>query len=181
MTENTKAAELRAEAAAHHAAALESFERCDTDGFLSQWASGLTGSVKMLQADIEDKGGVWEFQALFDLDGNLVAAREVRGTYGWAWGLIDPANPRGRFLGWFNPSKARTPEKRRAANAKKGYYLGWVLAPAVAEIMGGGTGLSGAASCYAGVRRTDGGYSADVTITDNGVDINDHEDPDSDE
>jgi hypothetical protein len=55
-----------------------------------------------------------------------------------------------------------------AANERKGYRLGWVLAPAVAEIMGSGTGLSGAASAYVGYRRTDGGFSRNVEIVSDG-------------
>ena len=35
------AAQLREAAAADRQAAYDSFERCDTDGFMSQWASGL--------------------------------------------------------------------------------------------------------------------------------------------
>jgi hypothetical protein len=170
MTENTAAA-LRTQASEQFAAAEESFERCDTDGFLSQWASSITGRKLMLQAEIEERGGKAEFVALFDLEGALVPAKMIETRYGWSWALLDPKNPRGRFLGFFNPSKASTPEKRRAANAKKGFYLGTVLAPAKAEIMGGGTGLAGAASCYVGARRTDGGFSADVDIIDNGIEV----------
>jgi hypothetical protein len=56
------------------------------------------------------------------------------------------------------------------AVAKKGYRLGWVMARAKAGIKGGGgRGLSGATSCYAGTIRLDGGFDPDAEITDDGT------------
>lgn len=145
-----------------------SFERCDTDGFVSQWASGVNASKYSLQAEIEEKGG-WELQAVFDLAGNLIAAKEIETIHGWTWAILESDDPQSRFKGWFNPSKASTPEKRRANNAKKGYYLGRIKSKNVkAELGGSGKGLSGALSVHAYVRRTDGGFSRDVEIIDNG-------------
>ena len=158
------AAELRTAAADRDQAADASFERSDTDGFLSQWASGITARLYRAQADIADAGGVAEFPALFDTAGNLVAAKLIETKFGMAWGLLPSDDPRGRFTGFFNPSKARTAAKRQAADARKGYQVGRVLAPAKAEVMGSGTGLAGAASCYVGTRRTDGGFSREVEI-----------------
>src|SRR6476661_6496069 len=101
--------EHRAAAQAADQAAYDSFERCDTDGFLSQWASGLNAQKHRLQAEIEDNGGKWEFPALFDLDGNLVPAKLISTRYGMSWALLDPANPEGSFLGFFNDSQALAP------------------------------------------------------------------------
>lgn len=165
MTETMQTAEaLREQAVRFDREAAESFERCDTDGFLSQWASGISARKARLEADIVEAGGKAEFPALFDADGNLVAARLVDTLYGLSWCLIDETNPHGPALGWFNSSKHRDNAKRIAANVRKGYRLGRVMAPARAEIGGSGKGLAGAASCYVYARRMDGGFSYDVEI-----------------
>jgi len=104
---NKTAAELRSEAERHDRNAEESFERCDTDGFLSQWASGLTASKKRLQADIEDNGGLAEFLTLFDLDGRWVPCKMIRTQYGTRWALLDPVT--GKFTGEF---RACVPKRR---------------------------------------------------------------------
>jgi hypothetical protein len=162
MTET--AAQLRAKAIDADRAAADSFERSDTDGFLSQWASGITARLCRAKADLADADGRAEFPALFDTAGNLVAAKLVETRYGMAWGLLPDDNPSGRFTGWFSPSKAENPQRRKAADAAKGYQVGRVRAPAKAVIAGSGTGLSGAASAYVAVLRADGGFSRDVEI-----------------
>ena len=162
MTETASA--LREQAARQDRAAAESFDRCDTDGFLSQWASGLTAQKLRLEAEIVENGGKAEFPALFDADGNLVPAKLVDTRYGLAWCLIDENNVHGPALGWFHSSKHRDDAKRIAANLRKGFRLGRVMAPARADIGGSGKGLAGAASCYAYVRRTDGGFSRTVDV-----------------
>jgi hypothetical protein len=158
------AAELRLQAAAAERAAADSFERSDTDGFVSQWASSLTARLKRTQADLAEAGGVSSFRALFDTDGNLVAAKWVETRFGYAWGLLPTDDPRGRFTGWFHPSEARSAARRKAADARKGYQVGRVLAPAKAELKGTGTGMAGATSVQVVVRRTDGGFSRDAEI-----------------
>ena len=72
-----KADELRSEAAKREQSAADSFDRCDTDGFLSQWASGLTARELRLQAEIEEADGLAEFRGLFDKDGNRIKAKLV--------------------------------------------------------------------------------------------------------
>jgi hypothetical protein len=140
----TKTAEqYRAEAAAHEQERAASFERCDTDGFVSQWASGVSADKARLAAEVAEAGGVWEFEAIFDLEGNHVPAKEIKTQYGWSWMLLDGE---GQRTGWFNPSQARNPATARANNAKKGFYLGTVKFAATVVLGGGGTGLSGALS-----------------------------------
>jgi hypothetical protein len=138
----------------------ESFERCDTDGFLSQQANDTMARVYELAADLIDNGERAMFLALFDTDGDQVPAKRIKTRYGMSWGLINPDDPNGRFLGWFNPSKAGKPGAARLADAKKGYYVGYVLAPAKADVSSSGRGAIAV--------RTDGGYSADAEIVDNG-------------
>jgi hypothetical protein len=157
-------AELRASAAAHRTEAADSFERCDTDGFATQAAHGIMARENELQAEITEAGGLWEFPALFDLDGNLVPAKLIDGQYGSCWALLDPANPEGRFLGFVNRSWASKAATRNRNMAKKGYTEGTVRAPAKAELGGGGKGMAGMMSVTAYARRLDGGFSADAEV-----------------
>lgn len=134
---------LREQAKESRRRAYESFVNCDTDGFLSQWASNITADELEMTADLIEAGKVHEFTALFDsVTGDLIPdAREVETRFGWAW--LHKVDGRSQ---WFNPSKAKDPEVRRRNNAKKGYYLGRVLAKARVKIIASGTGLSGAAT-----------------------------------
>lgn len=159
--------ELRAEAKQHDRDAYESFERCDTDGFLSQWASGIMAREKQMRADLMEAGGYAEFPALFTTDGRLIPnAREVETRYGWAWVYNTESGPV-----WFNPSKARDDDKARANNAKKGYYIGRVTAQAYVKIVASGTGLSGAASARPAVLPViENGQMIIRDIVDNGKD-----------
>lgn len=160
------AAELRASATAHASKAQESYERSDTDGALTQWAHGLFSSRDQLQAEILDNGGTCEYQALFDLDGNLVAAKRVDTRYGSSWAILASDDPNSRIVAWFNESKAKNEATRLRNNAKKGYYIGAVRAPARAEVWGNNVIAE----------RLDGDFSRDVTIIDNG-----HEQPEAPE
>lgn len=156
--------EYREKAAEADRAAAESFDRCDTDGFLSQWANTITAQQHRLNADIVEQGGRSAFPALFDLDGNLVAAKFIPTRYGTAWGLLASDDPDAAITGWVNRSKAQDPARRAATLAQKGYTEGTVLAFARAKVCGSGTGLAGAANAYVAAVRTDGGFSRDVEI-----------------
>jgi hypothetical protein len=158
------AAASEAKAAAHDQAAAESFARCDTDGFVSQWAHSVLGQEARLQAEIDRNGGRHEFPALFDLDGNLVAAKLIDGQYGMVWGVFASDDLTGRVIAWVAPSYAAKAATRNRNMAKKGYTEGRVLAPAKAELGGGGSGLAGAMNVRAVARRTDGGFSRDVEV-----------------
>jgi hypothetical protein len=156
----TTAAEHRAAAAAFTYAKGESIERSDADGALSQWAYGLNAAEHDLAARIAEQGGTWELDGLFDLDGNLVPAKEIETRFGYSWMLLDE---RGRCAGYFNESKAKDKARRVAANAKKGYYVGRVRVPVYAALAGGNI-----ACVMPIVRRKDDGFSADAEIVDNG-------------
>lgn len=137
----TTATEFRAEAAAHAAEAAASFERCDTDGFVSQWSSGLAASAASLNAAIVERGGWSEFPALFNLTGEFVPAKRIEGTYGPRWLVLDAdGKSTGVFLTYF--------PKRRATLADKGYTEGWVKRPSKADYWAppGARGLAGATS-----------------------------------
>ena len=151
------ASNLREEADQHRAERLRSQRDSDTDGFLSQWASGLTAQLKDHEADIQDNGGVWEFPALFDLDGNRVRAKLTTRTpfvgYGKeeVWKFFE-ADDRPAFR---YPIKAFT--ARASTMEKKGFREGTETVEAEAFMNGSGSGLSG--SAWGSTRRIgDNGY-----------------------
>ena len=153
MTETPET--LRATAAAHEAEAAASFERSDTDGFLSQWASGLSAEKARVRADLMERGGNAEFLALFDLDGNHVTARRIEGRFGPQWYV--PGNPKGTRYLPYHPV-------RRTTLAKRGYVEGFVLRPARVELVGSGYGLAGAASVRVAITEADEPYDAPVAV-----------------
>lgn len=171
MTQTTKTAEeLRAEAADLDRQARESFERCDTDGFLSQWADGLMARLRRTEADLVEAGNVSEFWGLYRrADGVRVRAKHVtfrsKFHYGtedcWSFRDENDRTVKGSKLlriNWENPNGVRT-------NLwKAGYEMRRELAPAKAEIAGSGYGLSG--SAWVAVTRTDKGYPADAVVVD---------------
>ena len=155
--------ELRAKAAASRKAAQDSFDRCDTDGFLSQWASGITGMLYERQAEIADAGGKSEFWGLFRAsDGKRIRAKQVsvytkfKYSTETRWCVVD-AND--RAVAWF-PCNWGSGKGRKLKAA--GLYEAKESAPAMAKVMGSGTGLSGAANAYVGVVRMDKGYPDDA-------------------
>lgn len=155
----TKTADqLRAEAAAAEREAHDSFDRCDTDGFLTQWAHGLTAQEKRLQATVIENGGLVEKMGLFDVDtGERVRAKLIDGKYGTCWAFCDADD---RFTGQFITAFP----KRETTMARKGYVEQWEWVPGKATIVGHGRGLAGAASCVATTVRTDGGYPPDAVV-----------------
>jgi hypothetical protein len=157
-TTTTTAADLRAQADAHDAEAYASFQRCDTDGALSQWASGINAHRLRLEADIVDNGGLHEFWALFDLDGNWVPATVIDGRYGPCWMLLDE---NGGATGQFAPYRPA----RESTLERRGFREGLVLRPARASTKGGDSILS----VRACVVPTTPGHVAPVAIVDNGT------------
>lgn len=58
------AQQYRESAAGHIQAERESFERCDTDGFMSQWAHNVMARVAQVKADIVENGNK-DFSSVF--------------------------------------------------------------------------------------------------------------------
>ncbi len=163
MNETQTPETLRAAAAAADKEAADSFERCDTDGFVSQWASGLTADKLRRQAQIVEDGGMAVFPALFDLDTNApVPARLVKTRYGTKFAVFataaDALANHANVIAWIDPFVS---EKTLA---RKGYKVADVWAPAVADITGTGHGLSG--SAWVITRRTDGGFDPNAKLAD---------------
>lgn len=149
MTDQTKTpAEYTAEARTHYAAAEASFERCDTDGFLSQWAHGLSAQLAQLNAELAADGWVANFPALFDGDRRM-DAKLIPGQFGSVWLLSDTEEARydRRFVPFAGNGKSRVQKSLGLHEADE-------MAPAKARITGKGTGLSG--SAWVEIYRTDG-------------------------
>jgi len=140
----------------------ESFANSDTDGFVSQWASGLNSELHTLLADIIDRGNRWEFCGLFQ------GQRRVKAK------LISTTFRHHRSSCWLLHDDEQDLIKRRGKKflpcGKKSRILkglGLVesreLAPAWASITGGGTGLAGATACRPAAFRVGCEWGSDST------------------
>lgn len=146
----------RAKSAQAHQRSADSFERCDTDGFLSQWASDMTGRLESRLADICENEGRASFWGLYDGD-RRVAAKQFTNQYGTSWVLHDDeVDHYGRR---FIPTGARSRIQKKLGLSERREW-----APAWAKVMGSGTGLSGAASCYIGDFRTGDKWGRDAEL-----------------
>lgn len=134
----------------------ESFQRCDTDGFLSQWALNIGAQRDRRQIEVLRNGGYARFPVLCDAEGNVLCERIHRfanqfAGYGYVekWRLPDEVAARlGRqwipVASWRGKSRV---QKQLGLREEDRWF------PARAAIMGSGTGLSGCASAYVGVER----------------------------
>ena len=136
-------------AAQHRQDAAESWERSDTDGFLSQWASGINAQVHDRQAEIAEAGGVWTFSRtrLVTLDGQETDAREVQTRYGRKWRL----DSTDQWLA-FQPARESTLAKRGYREVEETEVA---PAKAISWAPPGARGLSGATSVQVIIIRTD--------------------------
>lgn len=154
------AAGLRAYAVDSGRKEQESFDRCDTDGALSQWGNSMTAQLCLSAATLAENHGRMQAEALFDIEtGELVPAKLIKTRFGWAWGILADADPSSSIIAWVNESTASTAKARARHYAKHGYTLGVVEVPAKADLGGGSI-----ASVSAVWKRVDGGFSADATI-----------------
>lgn len=113
----------------------DSWERSDTDGFLSQWASQANASEHLKKAELAEAGHVARFPQLFDAaTGEPLVFFYYEGQYGPCWAVKDAATGRvGQWIGW---SKAKTAKARNKHYANKGVTVGTVLAPAYTKLVG---------------------------------------------
>jgi hypothetical protein len=103
----------------------ESFQRCDTDGCVSQFCHGLTAQKERLKASIARQGNYYIFRCLLDLDGNLVSTKlwTFPGYAGGSvrkWGVVQNDGT----MQWV------TDYKRESNFLKLGLKRGWILGPA---------------------------------------------------
>lgn len=134
--------DYRAKAAAARQAERDSFDRCDTDGFVSQWVSGLSARKYDLMASIEENGGRHEFLGLYQGE-RRVKARMIFTRFGSSWLLhedeVELIQARGKK---FMPTGFNSRILKQFGLEER-----WEMAPAYATYSGNGTGLSGLASC----------------------------------
>jgi hypothetical protein len=134
---NTKSEELREKARRLTEKAEESFERSDTDGFLSQWANNLSARKALVEAEIEDAGGLGKIACIVDADDRIAPVRPIETKFGQKFARFEDfqaANDRGgQVVEWLTASRLE----------KAGYRRAFCLRPAKAEIVG-----SDAATCY---------------------------------
>jgi hypothetical protein len=129
----------RTKAAEHFARAEESVERCDTDGFVSQWANGVCGRLELAKAELAENNGECDQLVLVDANGDLVPAKLIPTQYGSAW-LLSPEVER-KYGRKFVPVGARSRVQRNLGLAEDRRKM-----PSYARLHGSGTGLAGAAS-----------------------------------
>ena len=135
VTEKLTADEYRALAKQAHERRIESFERCDTDGFVSQWAHQVTESTYHDMAWLAENDFKYTFETLVDAEGNLVPCREIETQYGVAYGVyasFEDAEKCGEIIKWVGTG-------RRAAK-NKGYAIALVRAEATVEVAKGYAG-----------------------------------------
>ena len=139
-----------------------SFEACDTDGALAQWANTAMARKYELCARLAEHNGIWEFPALFTLTGALVPdAVYIRTSMGkWVWRI-----GKGATVAWFNESKAVSGALRRKNDAAKGFALGTIRTRAYVGTSGSGRGVAGALSVGYYIGRDE---DAPIEIVDNG-------------
>lgn len=116
----------------------ESWERSDTDGFLSQWASGLNRNLNLTKAEILENDGKSDFIGLYEGD-RRVKARVIETKFGHCWLLHEDERELIQKRGKpFLPcgGNSRIHKNLGVAEARE-------MAPAWCHITGTGTGLSG--------------------------------------
>lgn len=123
------------------ARAIESFERCDTDGFLSQAAADATAREYDARAAWAREFGYATMTVLLNTDGSIASTRLKDGQYGAFWVLNDVSTARygKRF---FRDSQANTYDRQRASNARRGFVLASARVPATAPKLRGSNMMS---------------------------------------
>jgi len=141
------------EALDHKREASESFDRCDTDGFLSQWASGVNAQLATARAQLVRDGKKAEFEGLYE--GNKRIPAQITDVphpkFKWqrvkTWILRDQVDIR-RFGRKFIPCGSNSRVQKNLGLCEK-----IEVDDAWAELRGKGHGLSG--SCWVQIERTD--------------------------
>lgn len=130
--EGKTAQQWRDEAAQLNRESFESYERCGADGSLSQWGKDSLATEYRRKAELAERGGIWEFPALFHLDGTLATDQTVSSEWGWSWYVARPRDGK-RYV---TTSKARKGERRLRADEAKGYRIGTIRRAAVVKAAG---------------------------------------------
>lgn len=95
----------------------------------------ITPEFRALLQDLEDNDGYGIFDALFNLEGEIVPSKRFMGTDSFSgedrptWGIFGTSieyNSKTKFESYLNESQAQSETQRIKNVAKKGYYLGTV-------------------------------------------------------
>lgn len=144
--------EYRQEARAALTRREESWERSDTDGFLSQWANGLAAQEANRKADIVRDGGKASFTGLYH-GSRRVAAKIIDTKFGTCWLLREDEER--RFGRKFIPlGKSSRVQKKLGLTERPERASAWAC------IKGSGTGLSG--NCWIATFRTGDEWGLDA-------------------
>jgi hypothetical protein len=128
--------------------AADSFERCDTDGFVSQWASGVNARMYDLMAELAEADGFAELDWVIDSEtGQPVADwKWIETRYGSSVLIPGAEYGQGRF---WNPSHAKKGADRIKRDQAKGFHWGMVRTEVVGMFSGGNArGLAGALNVH---------------------------------
>lgn len=159
MQTNQNAETLRREADAHRQAAQDSFDRCDTDGFVSQWASGIMARLADARARLAENGGRAIFTGLYEGDRRVIA-KVVQTRFGSSW-MLDDAEA-AKFGRKFIPLQSHNGRSRVQAQLGLSERDEWQTA--AANTAGGGTGLAGACSVFVETYRTGDKWGRDAEL-----------------
>jgi len=149
--------QLEASAQRSREAAEESFQRCDTDGFLSQWALGLSAQRDEREIEILKNGGYVRVRVLVNAQGEIVAThtREFPAVNApWrtnrVWDLGVAAKERGERR-WIPVGDRSRVQKQLGLHEE----FRWVPGYAKITAPEGARGLGGCASAFVGEFRSD--------------------------
>lgn len=155
-----RARAFEAQAAEARAKREESFERCDTDGFVSQFCHGLASSEALENAKIAREGGTALFMGLYEKETNRrLKTKRIETKFGDSWLLGDSEAARlGRkFLPFGSNSRI---------HKQLGLEERVERAPAKAKLHGSGYGFSGLASVHVITVRIGDEWGQDATTVE---------------
>ena len=133
----------------------ESWERSDTDGFLSQWANGMTASLNREKINLLRNGGYAQFPVLVH-NGEVISTNIVTFPHPkFEWQTVQRWRLNDEAMHLAEGRRFIPVGKRSTIQRKFGFVEDTRWFPAVARIMGSGTGLSGCANAYVGVAKRD--------------------------
>jgi len=117
----------------------ESFERSDTDGFLSQWAANQFAKMYERMAELAANGGRANLHWLYERDNETGEWVPVEN---WRWvetryGMSVLVVRESRENVFFNPSEARKASTRQRNDERKGFRWGTVETEVVCRFGGG--------------------------------------------
>lgn len=123
-----EAVALRQKAEQHAQNERDSFDRCDTDGCVTQWCSAIFSRDAVVGAELADTGNMDVFKVLLDAETGEVVATTIhtfqsRYTYGneYKWAVRRNGSEKAQWV---------TDYKRESSYAAKGLKTAWIIAPA---------------------------------------------------